>query len=423
MPRSRRLPAPLLAFMLVAAVSASLLAQRPESATSKLFPTAERVYADFPDDAQKWAALTALYGASMERLPDGTYKASYEKSSNYRVNINLLEQQYSQAGQSSSKAKEFFDRVESLRNDKAFRLRVLDKYGISKLPTGSGKPPASEPVVGKTGEELVQEAAPYWLGTIILMWLVARQVVRTGGSQSVPAVSAGGDLPANLQIVDVTARRYPVELESGVVLEEKTWTETTTTFSTTPGQVVTVGDQTYQTAPTHSTSVSSTRKDRIWMRDAAGRETAWMITGGVLEARTSHVLSRIGRPVGDDVMFLMACNHTTGQMVSLDGGIHAQHFAPFLRAWIAATLVGTAGFLFGGWNMIPLINDTSTFEMKALGLGIEGLIGSTIMGFFMAFLAGRSLTKRRNNEFYKNWVPKYREFFRQFTPAVMAKFR
>jgi len=408
--------------MLVAAASASTLAQRPESATSKLFPTADRVYADFPDDAQKWAALRALYEASMERLPDGSPKASYEKSSNYQVNINLLEQQYGQADPSSPKAKEFHDRIESLRNDKAFRLQVLDKYGISKLPTGSRKPPTAQPTVRTTGEELIQEAAPYWLGTIILMWLVARQMVRAGGSGPRPAPSSGGDLPADLQIVEVTARRYGVELDSGVVLEERTWTETTTTHTTTPGQVITVGDQTYQTAPQHSTAISTTRKDRIWLRDHNGRESAWMITGGVLEARTSHVLSRIGRPVGDDVQFLMACNHTTGQIVSLDGGIQAQHSAPFLRAWIAATLVGTAGFLFGGWNMIPLIDDTQPFAMNALGLGIEGLIGSTIMGIFMAILAGRSLIKRRNNEFYKNWVPKYRDFFRQFTPVVTARF-
>jgi hypothetical protein len=127
-------------------------------------------------------------------------------------------------------------------------------------------------------------------------------------------------------------------------------------------RVITVAIRTYQTAPRLRTAVSTTRKDRIWLRDHTGRESAWMITGGVLEARTSHVLSRIGRPMGDEVMFLMACNHTTGQIVSLDGGIQAQHHAPFLRAWFAATLVGTAGFLFGGWNMIPLINDTTVLR-------------------------------------------------------------
>lgn len=412
----------LLACVLVAA-TAPLVAQRSESPSSRLFPGADRVFADFPDDPHRWAALTALFGASMERLPDGTPKASYDKSSNYEVNIGLLEQKFDQMGKSSPQAKEFFDQIEALRNDKAFRKQVLDKYGISQLPTGTKPPKPTEPKIQKTGEQLVREASPYWLATIIAMYLAIRMMVRAGGNQAVPARSGGGDLPASLQVVSVLGRQYPVELQSGMVVEEKTWTEQVPRSITTPGQIVTVNDQQIQ-LPTQTHMYSETvRKDRLCVADPAGNELFWNLSGGALEARPSHVLSRIGRPVGDEVMFLMACNHTTGQVASFDGGIHAQHYAPFFRAFVVAAIIGTVGFLYGGWEMIPMIQPDETFTMNALGLGIFGLIGSTIMGFFMAWFTGARTIMKRDKEFASTWAPKYREFFKQVTPAVLARFR
>jgi hypothetical protein len=51
----------------------------------------------------------------MERLPDGSPKVS--RVEQHQVNINLVRTAYSKV---SPKAKEFHDRIESLRNDKAF---------------------------------------------------------------------------------------------------------------------------------------------------------------------------------------------------------------------------------------------------------------------------------------------------------------
>lgn len=410
----------LLAFAIL--IWTPVLAQRGESASSQLFPTVDRIWADFPDDPHRWAAMRALYEESMKRMPDHSYKASYEKSSSYQQNIGLLEQKYDLPAQAAQK-KDFFDRIEALKNDTGFKQQVLSKYGITALKTGTVKDweqnaKAQQEV--KTPEQLMREAFPYWVATLVLMWLVVRQTSRHGGAPAFSAPPAGGDLPRDLQMVKVTGRQYPVELDSGVVLDEKSWVEHTTTFTSTPGQVITVGDQMYSIAPQHSSSTSSVKHDRICLADRNGRESFWQLTGGIFDVRKSHVLSRIGVRRGDEVTFLMACNHTTGQIVSFAGSIHSLHGGRFLAPWFYATIAGTAGFFLGGWNLIPRLSPEETWAWSALSYGIMCFIGAIITAFLMALWTGGRVIIRRNNEFYKNWVPKYREFFKRYTPPIRA---
>jgi DNA-binding transcriptional regulator YiaG len=406
-------------FVFAFLASSPLLAQRGESESSRLFPTVDRIWADFPDDPHRWAAMRALYEESMKRMPDHSYKASYEKSSSYQQNIGLLEQKYDLPAQAANK-KEFFDRIEALKKDNGFKQQVLKKYGITELKTGTVKDWEQN---AKTPEQLMREAFPYWVATLVLMWFVVRQTSRSGGGPALSASPGGGDLPHDLQVVKVTGRQYPVELDSGVVLNEKSWVESTTTFTTTPGQVITIGDQMISVAPQHSSSTTSVRKDRICLADRNGRESFWQLSGGIFDVRETHLLSRIGVRNGDNVTFLMACNHTTGQIVSFAGSIHSLHGGRFLAPWFFATLAGTAGFFLGGWSLIPRLNPEETWTWSAIGYGGLCFIGSIITAFLMAFWMGGRVITLRNNQFYKNWVPKYREFFKQYTPAVLARFR
>ena len=407
----------LLALVLVCATP--LLAQRAESQSSLLFPTVDRVFADFPDDPHRWAAMRALYEESMKRQPDGTYKASYEKSSSYQLNIGLLEQKYSLPAY-AAQSKDFLDRTATLRNDRNFKQQVLDKYGISALKTGTKKDFEQN---AKSPEQLMRDAFPYWVATLVLMWFAARYTARGGRSLGTSASVTGGDLPTQLRTVEVLGRQYPVELDSGIVLDERSWVETTTTHTITPGQVITVNDQMISIPAQQSSSTSSVRQDRICLADQNGRQTFWQLSGGAFDCLKEHVVSRIGVPQGDQVLFLMACNHTTGQVVTFPAGVNAQHSGRFLFPWFVATVVGTAGFFFFGWSFIGRLNPEETFAWNAAAYAILCFIGSIITAFMMAFWAGGRVTLKRNKLFYKNWVPKYREFFKQYTPAVVARFR
>jgi hypothetical protein len=405
---------------IVALWSAQAFAQRPESATSQLFPQADRVFADFKDDAERWVVCEALYSASMEKLPNGQYKASLQKSGAYQQAMGSIVAKYEQMGQDAPASKEFFTRIENLRRDGGFRRKALDRYGVGSLATAS--PQDLEPRVQKSGEQLTREAAPYWFATLILMWLAARFLAATGGNGRAQDGGGGGGLPESLRGLSILGRTYAVEADSGIVVDEKSWTDTEVTVHTTPGHAQTIGDTLYVTMPTHETHTSTVRQDRIWLRDGAGRESAWNLRGGVLETRVGHVLSRVGRRAGGQMQFLMACNHNTGQIVTFPGAVASQHGASFFRAWTGAALVGTAGFLFGGWSLIPLIRPEETFMWNAIGLGGLGLIGSTVFGFLIALFSASRVIKRRNAEFSNKYVPLFREWFQQNTPSLMSRF-
>ncbi|HKW02770.1 MAG TPA: hypothetical protein VJN96_23305 [Vicinamibacterales bacterium] len=202
------------------AVGASGSAQGQESASSALFPTAAKVFADYPDDAGRFGALTWLYRASMERLPNGQYKASYEKSSAYQQTMGGIQEKYHLGTPQADKA--FADRITALSRDRAFAQQVFARYHIDTLPTGPQTPAAAQPRANPEVE--LQTAVPWWLTTIALMGLVAWYRVSRPVSYPIPPAPSGDaiTLPESLRVVRVLGSTYALEADAGLVLEEKT---------------------------------------------------------------------------------------------------------------------------------------------------------------------------------------------------------
>ena len=239
----------------------------------------------------------------------------------------------------------------------------------------------------------------------------------------IPPAPTGGALvlPESLRIVQVPGCRYALEIDSGEVTEEKTWTETTFTTYTTPGSVQQVGDALYVYPGQSHASATTVQKDRFWLRDAAGHETAWVISGGVFTARVGHVVSRVGTRNGETVDFIVACNHSTSQCVVFNGTVGRYHGAPTRGAWLISTLAGTAGWVVGGWNLIPLLGQDS-FAMALVSFAIMGLIGSTIIGLFVTSKVQTNLFQKRNKYFAEKYLPAIRQFLLQASPTVIARF-
>jgi hypothetical protein len=402
------------------AAGVAALAQGQESATSALSPTAARVFADYGDDATRWAALTWLYRASMDRLPNGQYKASYQKSSEYQQTIGSIEAKYHLGTPQADKA--FGDKISALGRDRAFQQQVLARYHLDTLPTGSAAGAGQPPARPANPEIELQKAVPWWLVTIAVMGLVAwYRVSRPVNYPIAPAPSgATVGLPESLRVVEVPGCRYALEADAGQVVDEKTWTETTYSTYTTQGSVQQVGDSLYVFPGRQQMIATTVQKDRFWLRDAAGRESAWVISGGVFTARVGHVVSRVGTRNADTVEFIVACNHSTGHCVVFNGTVGRYHGAPTRRAWIITTLLGTLGWIVGGWHLIPLLGQ-DTFAEGLLGFAILGLIGSTIVGLFVtSWIQGR-IFQRRNAYFAQKYLPAIRQFLLEQSPAMIAR--
>jgi hypothetical protein len=414
---------------LVLICGAVAVAQRPESSTSRLFPEPPRVLADYPDDPSRWAALTALYFAAGERGPDGQYKASYDKSSAYHLAIGRIEDAHHVGTPQADAA--FVAKIQALRRDRAFTSQVLARYRLADLPTGTrvapGAPPGAVsgvPAPPRANPEFeMQRSAPYWLATIVLMALVTQHIAAKPFSYPIPPAPTGTalSLPESLRVVEVPGVRYALESDSAIVVDEKTWTETTYSTYETQGSVQTVGDAVYVFPGRRESSVSTVVKDRLWLRDLAGHESTWVITGGVFSVRLGHVISRVGMRSDDAVDFIVACNHSTGQCVVFNAPIGRFHLPGQHGVWLIPTLVGVAGWVYGGWNLIPLLGQDS-FILELISFTILGLIGSPIIALFVTTWVQTRIFRKRNDYFAQKYLPAIRQFLLKQSPAVIARF-
>jgi hypothetical protein len=259
--------------------------------------------------------------------------------------------------------------------------------------------------------------------TIGVMWLIARQIVHR--PMHYPIVqdqpNASLVLPDAIRIVDAFGCRYGLEADSGVVTEEKTWTETTHTTYTTPGSVQTVGDAVYSFPGRQETYSHTVQKDRLWLRDSSGHEAVWVITGGVFSVRVGHVVSRVGTRSGEAVDFIVACNQTTGQCVVFNGPIGRYHGGSSRGALVWPVFVGIAGWVYGGWRLIPLLG-IEPFPMALLSFSILGAIGSVIIAFVLNSRIHRKLFLKRNAYFAQKYLPAIRQFLKDQSPAILARF-
>ncbi len=108
------------------------------------------------------------------------------------------------------------------------------------------------------------------------------------------------------------------------------------------------------------TTTTSVRKDLVFVQELSGQESAWNFSGGALDSRAGHVISRVARKAGEEFVFLMAFNHTTGQFARFDGAL-----ARRARLRAAARLDRSddcryVRILVGAWNLIPALSQMAT---------------------------------------------------------------
>ena len=172
----------------------------------------------------------------------------------------------------------------------------------------------------------------------------------------------------------------------------------------------------------HATT-TITRQDCLWVRDAGGRESAWNFTNAALQARPGHVVSSVGRRLRDgSTEFLLADNHTTGQMDTFVGLSNA-HKSRRLLAWLATTVVGATGILFALYRLIT--SDGTSLDPRAMLLPSNWTYPLIIAGFIAAILvsiSARLIRLLRNRTFRRRYLPAFRQFFEQNREALLRPF-
>jgi len=436
-------------FAAVAALSIFGRAANAQSqGTAARFPEPNQIATDFPDEPERCVVLNLLWDVLHEKAPD----AKDKRSVYYRA-AETIRQKYLVMGGAADIA--FHERTGHLTADPNFRRTVLEKYHLTNLSVERATPearntgvpvtmnpnlPTERPAFPMRNTDVTDtmikgaflKASPFIIGSLLVMiWVMGFYVRKASTCSAVgpPPVSAPGDLPAlpeSLRVVKLALLEYSVDVASALAVEKETTMHTHVHTSTSGGQVYTVGNQVHSTPVQTSTSVSTTQEDLIWVRTADNRETSWTFKGGKFKVRPGHILSVIIHPGNDgSPEFLMACNHDTGQFEELRGipyGIRGG-----IMTLLLGTLVGSVGFGIAVGVILSIQPDSNpdpTHRMLGtIADWIMGLFASAIAAIFISMMTGRKLSRQRQASYQSQYVPGFRQFLTQCTPALRKHFK
>lgn len=384
-------------WLLLAAVGFLGLVSKAQAVDLARFPPVERVLTDYGDDAERIVAFDVLTKAAQQAGPSG--QALFGTYYNALNDIDFRLRNGDGATYS-----EFSQRVQERLRSESFRGGVLARYGLGP------------PVAQETGDELDQAlkaSVPYWIRALLVVLLASPLLVFLLDRRRLPSGAVvSATLPEGLRVLSVLGRSYEVESRTGTVVEKESHTEQSVHVHTSGGGVTVVGDQVSTTPTQVHVETEITRKDRLWVRDAQGNDSAWNFQNAALQVRTGHVVSALVRPTPDGTAdFLLAYNHATGQLDRF-GGLARAHRPRWLGAWIATTVLGAAMVLLalrafvapGGDVPLDALFQPSNWPGPLVLAGVVAALSVAISASVLGNLRTRSFLSRHAPAVRSHWA-------------------
>jgi hypothetical protein len=435
---------------MICAVTGQSAAQNQD--ISALFPAPAQVTADFPDDVERCVAFQVLYQALYDDAPRPQSRAAYEKDFAYQGSSTGIENLHMQQGMQTYRP--WVARRDKVLGDSAFRRSVLEKYHLKdQRPTVTPPPANYQQSAGQTGQapfvqpkyqkspgqalkelcvRLFPLMAASFAGMIFLpWWIMNHSGIKLAVEPRLQTAADGSPpLPESLRVIQMPGVRYMVDTMSGRVFDKEISMTTSAHTTTIPGQITTIGSTIHSTPGYTSTHVSTTQKDVVWIYTPARHEAAWTFIGGGFKVRPGQIISAIARKAkGGHLDFLLAYNHTTGQLEPQTSNLFLAHgVRNAVRGFIAqpvSTLAGSVGFAIAVGYFLTLgienlinINGVDFF----IGLWVVGGFCALTFAFFFTHWLQWHVADRRNKRFVARYGPQFRQFFEQGTPALQKLF-
>ena len=270
---------------------------------------------------------------------------------------------------------------------------------------------------------------------LIVPWWFAGRGDQSRMATAVGAAAAADPLalPEKLQVVKVPRLEYPVELEFGQVIDEKTWSETHINVSTSGGQVNVTSGPTLGASNHISTSVHTTpvqvhttstviQKDRVWFRNLNHEQSVQTFSGGDFLMRQGQVISFLRLPLpGDNQRTLLAYNHATGRSKIFDSTLDYAHKLKGLPLWgIMMGIAALGGFVS---RMILLHAIASRVDVKNVNVAfVVWLAAAAALSLIYVGIIKLVYSGRRNRVFNRQYLPACLQFFGQITPELNQHF-
>jgi hypothetical protein len=386
---------------------------------AKAFPEPEKVTADFSSTTRRAAALIYLSRLIAERIAAPQPDAVREKILRYQRALEAINAVYKD--RLNPKAKEVY----ALAEDAELHLEVAKKY----LPVfiGDAQAEVAMAKVRADAERAVAAEKSFrtrlmtGMGIIALGLLVLPLLLIFKGESGLrlkpeEIAHEGLPLPPALRRIGVFKKDYDVVSETGVLYEKEIWTETNVSTTTTQGSSYVSGGAVHHQPGTTSTHVSTTVFHRYWLRTLDGREIWRRFSDDVFQASKGQIVSTIDCGSG----VLLAFNHQTGQLATNAGWYAASHRMRGRRLWFYSLAAWAIAFVAMAVVLI------ASFPSKSTVLWTDTSVGGTLMvAFFAAIYIGILkvvVQSIRNGQFSRNYIPAFRQFLQESTPALTKRF-
>jgi hypothetical protein len=432
------------AFVVAFVVAGAATAVAQDGGVVARYPEPAAVASDYKDDAERYAALKILYDDLGAKTTGGRVPGAYAKSSAYFAAFSAVTAKYMDMKQDAPEHVAYSDHTNRLLHDAAFRRTVLEKYRVADIPApppaqqpgaanpawSAGQPGAAQayPGSGDVTDDMIKAACvralPFVLAGLAAMWVVSRLLLRnsigspSGRADPLPPPAGVPPMPEDLRVVTLPGGvEYAVDTSSGVVIEKETTVATTYHTTTTQGQAYQVGNEIHFTPGQTQTTASTSRTDLIWVRTTEGREESWTFEGGGFKARRGQIISLITRPLPDGTPERMyVYNHATDQFETLAGG--SANRTSGRAAWWTSWAIGSVGFGIGFGVLLSIGPDPITFPIGWVAAWVEGAVASVIAAFVVVGFADRAVMRPRVARYESHYVPGFRRYLEQCTPAL-----
>ena len=337
-PRFRLASFLFLALLAIFGGASPLLAQD----ISDKFPDPARVSADYPDEAQRYAAFETLDTVLTSVAPKPVSRLAYNKLFAYEANYNNIESIHLRGGAQSQAYKDWALTRDKAIGDFALAHAVLAKYQLSGLRAGPRPPPAAQPMPGVSAPAPIPNPGPAFdsnlftaprrrfvsqhtafflllpvaLVSWVLMYALASFLLGRAGEKNLsgqpPQPELSGDwqpLPDALRTVRLPGVKYYLRTYTGLVLDKSTRVTTSAFTSSTPDQVSVIGNTVHVIPGQTTTTRTSVQTDTLRIRTPELREATWTFTGrSGDQVFPGQILTTLARPIKDG--FSSSCWHT-----------------------------------------------------------------------------------------------------------------
>ncbi len=267
----------------------------------------------------------------------------------------------------------------------------------------------------------------------IVPWLLA--LIGLPARYGAAISGKGPQMADHLRKVSILGSRYALNIYTGRVMSEKSWTETTIDTTTT----TTVGGNWTSTGFWHDSMSSSTQvsvttttvqRDQVRIGYPDKSRGSWEFYNSDLIVAPGDITSLIARRVGDQLECVIGYNHDSRQFVTFN--LLHTHAISGKLTWLVATVLGALGFSWG-WSatMLEVIKDygpqlglPADFSATPMstGIWITAFVIGAVVALVPLLIVAVLLPRIRTMIFKKNVMPGIRHFLEITTTEARTSF-